>query len=310
MSPGVDPALARFAPVLGAVIGVAGVGLAVAIPAVRRNDPALARELWLRWLSWLALAAVVIGTLALGPTAWVALMCVISAVAFGEYARVTGLAGDRSWTLGGYLLIAATHAAVWSALAGGSESAFLSMPVWIVSALLLVPLASGRVEATIARTGTTLAGVLGVGWLLGHLAYLVTLPGGVGLVLLVTFLGALNDVAAFCVGKLGGRHPLRRALSPRKTWEGAVGALAVVLAAAWLLRWLAPACAVRDVLALGVLVSLGGTAGDLALAAMKRDAGVKDWGTSIPGHGGVLDRLNSLVLAAPLAVHYLCWVAS
>jgi phosphatidate cytidylyltransferase len=114
----------------------------------------------------------------------------------------------------------------------------------------------------------------------------------------------LNDVAAFVCGKLLGRHQLRSNISPKKTWEGALGALTVSLALPWALWFTFPHFRPVDLVGVGLIVGIGGQLGDLAISVIKRDLGIKDMGASIPGHGGILDRIDSVIYVAPLFFHY------
>ena len=115
----------------------------------------------------------------------------------------------------------------------------------------------------------------------------------------------VNDIAAFLAGKAFGRHPLRSAISPKKTWEGAAGALAVSGALPWALWFTFPHLEPLDLLAAGLIVGVGGQIGDLVISVIKRDLEIKDMGATIPGHGGILDRIDSLIYVAPLLFHYL-----
>ena len=100
-----------------------------------------------------------------------------------------------------------------------------------------------------------------------------------------------------------GKHPLRSIISPKKTWEGALGAFAFSMLLPWLLRFSLPGFGPRELLLTGLIVGVGGQLGDLSISVIKRDVGIKDMGATIPGHGGVLDRIDSLVYAAPLFFH-------
>jgi len=111
-------------------------------------------------------------------------------------------------------------------------------------------------------------------------------------------------VAAYTFGKLFGRHSLRTNISPKKTLEGAAGALAVSLLLPWVLRPTLPHFQAMDCLLAGLIVGVGGQLGDLVMSAIKRDLGVKDMAALIPGHGGILDRTDSLIYVAPLFCHY------
>src|SRR5262249_18225617 len=101
------------------------------------------------------------------------------------------------------------------------------------------------------------------------------------------------------------RHLLRSGISPKKTWEGALGAVAVSALLPWALHFTFPHFEAQDCLLAGLIVGIGGQLGDLVVSAIKRDLEIKDMGAMIPGHGGVLDRIDSLIYVAPLFFHYL-----
>lgn len=113
-------------------------------------------------------------------------------------------------------------------------------------------------------------------------------------------LTALNDIAQFVSGKCFGRHPLAPRISPHKTWQGLLGGVLVSMAVSVALGRYLQLAEVPQLLALALLLSLGGLVGDLVFSAAKRRLGIKDFSQLIPGHGGILDRVDSLVLTAPL----------
>jgi phosphatidate cytidylyltransferase len=125
----------------------------------------------------------------------------------------------------------------------------------------------------------------------------------------------LGDIGAYTLGRLFGRHKMAPVLSPGKTWEGALGAVLAACLGGWLSGfWLVPAMTTATGtvetwrwLVYGVLVGVFGLLGDLAESLIKRDVGRKDSSTWMPGFGGVLDILDSILFAAPVA--YLCWVS-
>jgi phosphatidate cytidylyltransferase len=141
--------------------------------------------------------------------------------------------------------------------------------------------------------------------LLGHLLLIhAWLPGGPGILLVVALATALSDVGAFTVGKLFGRHPLSPIVSPNKTWEGVVGNVLGAAIGTWLLAFaLPPTMPLGLVLALPIVVAVGAVWGDLLESLIKRELGVKDAGTWLPGFGGLLDRADSLVVTIPLIYH-------
>jgi phosphatidate cytidylyltransferase len=147
---------------------------------------------------------------------------------------------------------------------------------------------------------------------LSHLAYLLVLPritaggsvGGGGLLLYLVFLTEFNDIAQYCWGKTFGKHKVLPVVSPKKTWEGLVGGVLTTTAAAALLApYLTPFDLLHALLA-GLIIGVFGFVGDVSISAVKRDIGVKDMGAMIPGHGGIMDRVDSLTFTAPLFFHY------
>jgi phosphatidate cytidylyltransferase len=137
----------------------------------------------------------------------------------------------------------------------------------------------------------------------GHLGFLANAINAYGYVCYVVFATEVNDVAAFTFGRLLGRHPLRSEISPKKTWEGALGALAVAMILPWLLRFSFPFFGPWQLILTGLIVGIGGQLGDLSISVIKRDIGTKDMAATIPGHGGILDRIDSLIYVAPLFMH-------
>jgi phosphatidate cytidylyltransferase len=155
-----------------------------------------------------------------------------------------------------------------------------------------------------------LAGILYVGLLLSYLVVLRLESGRdwVFLALLATF---GSDTAAFFVGRALGRHPLAPRISPGKTWEGAVAGLAGAIIVCLLFTlpapWRLPIDYVQAIV-LGILVSVFGQLGDLAESLLKRNTGIKESGSLMPGHGGLLDRMDSVVFAGVVVYLYYVFV--
>ena len=127
---------------------------------------------------------------------------------------------------------------------------------------------------------------------------------GPGLLLFVVLLTQLNDIFQYLGGKSLGRSKVAPKISPGKTYAGLIGGVVTTVAlAAWLGPYLTLLDFSRSVMA-GAIIALGGFAGDLCLSALKRDLGIKDFGATLPGHGGVLDRVDSLIFTAPLFFHF------
>jgi phosphatidate cytidylyltransferase len=186
--------------------------------------------------------------------------------------------------------------------------------------ILLRELFRSKMMFPIYDIATTFFGVLYVGWLMSHLVLLRELPHVLALdyqlgshFVLYTFLIVWGcDTGAYCVGRPLGRHKLWPQVSPGKSVEGAIGGFAWAIGAALLGRvWFAklpsgePFVSVPEALVLGVLLGIAGQLGDLVESLLKRDAHVKDASHTIPGHGGILDRFDSLMLSAPLSYYFL-----
>jgi len=126
--------------------------------------------------------------------------------------------------------------------------------------------------------------------------------------LVITWIG---DTAAYFVGRAIGRHPFALHLSPKKTWEGAVASFAGALLVAWAMAyWGRVNIATAHVLGMAAAGNVAGQMGDLLESAYKRSAGVKDSGTLLPGHGGILDRIDALILTFPVVWYYWLWIYS
>ena len=152
-------------------------------------------------------------------------------------------------------------------------------------------------------------GFLYVPLLLGHLLLIRGLPDGIQWIFLLMVIVMAGDSGAYYVGCNFGRRKLYQVVSPNKSVEGAVGGLAGSVIGAFIAQaTFFPALSVFDSLATALLLGIFGQLGDLFESFLKRSFGVKDSGTIFPGHGGVLDRLDSILFAAPAAFYYACFV--
>jgi len=199
----------------------------------------------------------------------------------------------------GVPLLTAALAVIWQvAVVRGQGSAAVATAMLA----LLTPLAgTGGFRDGAVRAAWALLGAGYAGGTLGLTSLLWERPGGADLLAFLMLVTWAGDTGAFYAGRALGRHPLAPAVSPKKTLEGAAGGLLLagvtaVVAATWLLPRLSPWTAGGA----GLLLAVAGMAGDLCESALKRGAGVKDSGRLIPGHGGLLDRLDSLLFAGPV----------
>ncbi len=166
----------------------------------------------------------------------------------------------------------------------------------------------GQVDTGLRDWQWSVGGLLYVGVLGSHLVFLRDAPNGEDWLLLALLATFATDTPAYFVGSLVGRTKIAPAISPSKTLEGALGGLAGGVAAVLLLNWALDAGAGVEIIPLALLLPVLGQFGDLAESLIKRGAGVKDASHVIPGHGGLLDRLDSLLFTIPLVYYYLTWI--
>lgn len=185
----------------------------------------------------------------------------------------------------------------------------LTLPELLLGGVLVMAItASFAATSAGHRWQDTLVAVLGILYLGIPLSTVVstrTLPGGEFLALFLAVVTWASDTGAYYVGTLWGKHPLMPSISPKKTVEGVIGGLLLAIAAALLAHWwFVPQLSWSDAVLLGVLLTIAGLIGDLFESMIKRRTGVKDSGGILPGHGGMLDRIDSLLFTAPTFYYY------
>jgi phosphatidate cytidylyltransferase len=251
----------------------------------------------LRWrlLTALVLAPIVLGTIMIGRWAIAALIVVVVGLAAYELAcALKPLSFAATFGAGALPVLLSILYGTSGALAG----AVLGLP-WAFFWLVSWP------EAR------TLRGVLGfflmtfwIGTPLAHLELIGELPGARYLVLVAVVGPWISDSGAYFAGRFFGRHELSPALSPKKTYEGAIGGFLATVAAVGYFAHEFLDVSIIEAVILGMTVSLSSQAGDLFASVLKRILDLKDLGRVLPGHGGILDRIDSLLFTAP-AVYYL-----
>lgn len=293
-SPFFVPTVATFGTLLAG-------GLIALLATVRFRPRRLAGSvMFARWQVWVAIAFIY-GLAALGGGLPLTLLvAAVSAQGLREYARLVGLPAG----FGRALVIAGPLPAPIALAAPGL---LVALPGMLLLVATLGPIVARRSDRPVRQLAFTLLGWCYLAWLPAHLVLLrESGAAGPGWLIAVGLATALADVGAFTAGRLFGRRPLAPHLSPGKTWEGfaggligailGVGALAVTLPVGsrpWL------------VLLLGGAIGIGAAWGDLFESALKREFGVKDAGDWLPGFGGLLDRIDSLVVVAPLTYYSL-----
>jgi len=298
-----SPIFRGYLTVLVGLLVFAGVVLVLLRFGVKRNVD----HAWKAYRGWLIMIPLVFGALLFGRVTTIAFFTIVSIVAFTEYARATGI--YRDWWMTGVVLVGILSVGVVSLVddprlgVHGWYGMLMALPVYIVTAILVIPIVRDRAKGQLQLIALSILGFIYIGWMFGHLGFLANSKNSYGYLLYLIFAVPLNDIAAFTFGRLFGKRKFRPSISPNKTWAGALGALAVSMAVPWLLRFSFPGFSTRELILTGLIVGIGGQFGDLAISLIKRDIGIKDMGALIEGHGGVLDRVDSLIFVAPLFFH-------
>lgn len=251
---------------------------------------------WSRVVISLVLLPVVLGAVDLGGWWVFALVAIAAGVALHEY-----------WLMARALAPLAPAGDIGAALAlvGAEVSGIRWMLAGVLSTFVLAFVLKAISEARAAATAAISATVMGALWIGGGLGFLIlvrAIPEH-GLLALVTLLLAVwaGDTFAYFGGRLLGRHKMAPATSPGKTWEGFVFGTAATIFVTFVALYKANFLTIRESIILGVVIALAGPIGDLFESLLKRDAGVKDSGRLLGGHGGMLDRLDAFLFAAPAA---------
>jgi phosphatidate cytidylyltransferase len=275
--------------------------------ATGRIDDKHRTELWTRYFSWLVLAPLMLGPVLLGAAWTMAAVAVLSLACYREFARATGLFRERSISVVVVLGIAlVTFAAFdhWYEL-------FLAMFPITVACIGMVAILPDRPRGYIQRVALGVLGFSLFGAALGHLSYFANDRNYRPILLMLIVAVELNDIFAYIAGKRFGRRKLAPNTSPGKTIAGCLGALlATTVLTAVLAHFTFRGTRLDSTLplvVLGFMVSVVGQFGDLMLSSIKRDLGIKDMAATIPGHGGLLDRFDSLLLVAPAVFHYVAY---
>ncbi len=269
-------------------------------------------ELRLRVKSWWLILGLFALAILLGAKGAVWLFGLVSFLALKEYfSLIPTRRSDRRVLFWAYLSIPLQY--YWVAI-GWYGMFIIFIPVYL---FLLVPLRKvliGETEGFLHSVGTIHWGLMTTVFSLSHAAFLLALPeqispaGGAGLLLYLVVLTELNDVAQYLWGKSLGKRKVAPNVSPGKTYGGLLGGVFTTVLLAWFAGpWLTPLSGYQA-LAAGLIIGVFGFVGDISISAVKRDIGIKDSGTLIPGHGGILDRVDSLTYTAPLFFHYLYYL--
>lgn len=257
--------------------------------------------------AWWVMAGVFAATLAAGFTWSILLFGLVSFLALREFVTMAPTRpGDHrplAWSF--FVVLPLQFALVW---AGWYGLFSILIPVYVSIFVAVRAVMAGDTQRFLERAAVTQWGLTICVYFVSCVPALLTLriPGFEGqnarLLFFLVFVVQLSDVLQYVWGKAIGRRPLASSISPNKTWEGLVGGVLCATAAGTALWWATPFTPLQAA-ALAFTIGVMGCAGGLIMSAIKRDRGVKDYGTLLPGHGGMLDRIDSLCFAAPVFFH-------
>jgi phosphatidate cytidylyltransferase len=265
-------------------------------------------ELKQRTKSWWLMASIFVAATVFNPIISFVAFGLLSFMALRELASISKNVRDedRRVIIWCYLAIPVQYYFAYK----GWHNLFLTfipifMFIWIPFMLILQGTTEGISRSMSVLPTQLMFTVFGI----SHLGFMLTLPplegfhaGGRGLLLFIVFITEMNDVFQFTWGKLLGHIKILPKISPNKTWEGFIGGMVTSSIVGYLLHFLTPLTAIEAMIVSGC-IACAGFIGDVVVSAIKRDIGKKDTGDIIPGHGGILDRIDSLAITAPVFFH-------
>lgn len=261
-----------------------------------------------RMRGWWMMTAVFGVAMATGGAGSVLLFCLTSFLALREFITLTPthLGDNRTLFWAFFLVTPFQYYLLWVQWYGLFA---VFIPVYVFLLLPMRSAAAGQTEHFLERTAKIQWGLMICVFCTSHapaILMLLDIPGYAGqngkLLFFFVMICELSDVLQYCFGKTLGKHPVAPTVSPGKTWEGLIGGVLATVAIGSALWWATPFNPWQAA-GLCVAITLSGFGGGLVMSAIKRDRGVKDWGQAIEGHGGVLDRIDSLCFAAPMFFH-------
>ena len=294
---------------LSGIFGLLAIATLTVLGLAFTNRQTDYRELKDRVKSWWIMVILFSLAISLKHPISIVFFMFLSFIALREYlSLIPTRLSDRRVLLWAYLAIVLQY--FWIYI-GWYGMFLIFIPIYMFLFLPMRMLLNGETEGFLNAIGTLHWGLMLNVYTISHLSYLIMLPlsgnpiaGGTGLLVYLLLLTEINDISQYIFGKLFGRHKIIPKVSPKKTVEGLLGGIFTTTGLAIALApWLTPFDLLHSA-CLGLLLSLIGFIGDVNISALKRDLGIKDSGTLLPGHGGILDRIDSLTYTAPIFFHF------
>lgn len=306
---------------LGGIVAVLAVSSAFCWRLAHRNPEKDYRELRARVRTWWWMIGLFCAALIVGPGTSILFFTLVSLLAFREFVALVPPRDDSRHILPwAYAAIPLQY--YWAYIEWYGVF-IIFIPVFMFLLLPLRTIIAGATAGFVNAASTLQWGLMTTTFSLSHAAYLLVLQPrshprvpsqwpsveasqspGLGFVVILILLTELNDVSQYIWGKSLGRRRIIPKVSPNKTIVGFFGGVGTTMAVAAVLGPMLTPMDWRYSLTAGAIIALGGFVGDLSISMLKRDLGVKDTGSALPGHGGVLDRVDSLTYSAPLYFHY------
>lgn len=240
------------------------------------------------------------------------LIMLISYLALKEFfSMIPTRRADRRVLLWAYLSIPIQFYFLYT---GWITMFYLFIPLYLFILIPLRMVLIGDTEGFLKSCGTIHWGLMTCVYAIGYFAAYFSIPndinpagGALGLLLYILVLTVFNDFSQYFFGRTLGKNKVIQKVSPNKTWEGLIGGIiSTTIVAMWLSKLLTP-LTLKQAFVIGIILSIAGFFGDITMSAIKRDMEVKDTGTLLPGHGGILDRLDSMIFTVPLFFHYIAY---
>jgi phosphatidate cytidylyltransferase len=304
----IDPPLLRlFGTVFGLLVVATGAAAVLNRVVADAGTRVTLDNVNARIRAWWVMALVFVASTLLGRTGSVLLFTTVSLLALREFRALgTTTCADRRTLLWAFFVATPLqYVLIWRGWYGLFA---VLVPVYVTIFVAVRTALSGSTERFLERTATTQWAVMTCVYFVGYIPALLMLPvpGGpranAALLFFLVLVVQLSDVLQYLWGRTLGRRRIAPHVSPNKTWEGFLGGVLSATAVGTAIYWATP-FAPAQAAAMALLAALMGFAGGLVMSAVKRDAGIKDYGTLIAGHGGVLDRIDSLCFAAPVFFH-------
>ena len=303
-----DPALVAL---IGGVFALLVVAPAIGWILSRRVTSPAARatvdNINARTRAWWAMAAIFVVAATAGHAVSIVLFMAISFLALREFVTLarTKPADHRALFWSFFIVTPVQYWLIWQEWYGLFS---ILIPVYVSIFLAIRTAAAGDTDRFLERTATNQWGLMICVYFVSYVPalFMLRIPGYEGqnakLMFFLVLVVQISDVLQYVWGKLFGRRRLAPTVSPNKTWEGMIGGVLSATAIGAAVWWATPFSPAAAALMAFVITAMGG-AGGLIMSAIKRDRGVKDYGALIGGHGGVLDRIDSLCFAAPVFFH-------